>query len=276
MLTRDLFVLHDDDGTFIDHTKAARDFLRDEFSVSFVSAEDKIYLGLYKPFYASYIELATPVAAGTGLTISAAYSNGSGFTAVEIGDDTNGFERNGFIQWDRELDDWEAQDVDGDSRFWLQLSVSGDFSATFDGINLVFSDDNDLLQEQRGIDDFRAAGDTSFIAYHVSSRNEIIQNLVNSGYATKVNGADKINGLAKWDLNRIGQIRQASKYLTLAKINFDVSSEVDDKYYQRWRDYMSEYQEAMRVYYLSLDSNDDGKEQVVENRFFRTVEITKV
>ena len=57
---------------------------------------------------------------------------------------------------------------------------------------------------------------------------------------------------------------------------FDVSSNTDDKYYQRYRDYTGNYQMAFKLFFLSLDTNDDGVLNDGENRSVRSIGIFKV
>ncbi len=118
--------------------------------------------------------------------------------------------------------------------------------------------------------------DSSFIAYQVSARDEIIQTLRNGGYFTRVSGAQSVNDFTVWDLLKPDQVRVAAKYLALSKIMFDVSSNVDDKWYSMFKDYQGMYNEAFKLYLLTYDQDDDGEENSVENNFYRTTELIKV
>jgi len=102
----------------------------------------------------------------------------------------------------------------------------------------------------RNIDALKAKGDNSFIAYHVASRNEIIQSLRNGGYSKRFD--DMAANITKWDILDLGEIRQASKYLALAKICFDISLNVDDKFYSKFRDYEGMFGAAFKLFYLKL------------------------
>lgn len=271
---RDLFVLHNDDGTFVDHSQSASDYLRDDFSLNFIAAEDEILLGLRKPFYSVYLELTTAALADMGLSFE--FSNGTSFSSLGVNDNTRGLKRSGFMIWEREIALWKSQIIDGKDLFWLKIKSNTDATLFFRGINLVFSNDSDLEAEQRQISRFVATGDSSFIAYHVAARNEIMQRLRNSGNATQTFDGTLLNKIDQWDILDFEQLRQASKFLTLAKIMFDVSDNVDDKYYQRWRDYTSEYQKAFKLFFLSLDFNDDGIQNESENQHTRSIQVVKV
>lgn len=155
------------------------------------------------------------------------------------------------------------------------------------GMNIVYSDDTDLKSEVRVLDDYLATGDSSFISYHVAARNEIVQSLRNGGYIKEQDPTAafapflefnniKRENLNKWDVFDLGEIRQASKYLTLAKIFFDVSENVDDKHYQRYRDYEGMYGAAFKLFYISLDLDNDGNEDQDEMLMLNDVTVTKV
>jgi hypothetical protein len=125
------------------------------------------------------------------------------------------------------------------------------------GINIVYADDIDLEMEVRTIKDYLHVGDKSFIPYHVSARNFIVQSLRNGGNFKGKIGL-KSENVTKWDVLDFGEIREAAKYLALANIFFDVSENNEDKSYQRYRDYKNSYGEAFKVYRMKLDLNDDG------------------
>ena len=270
---RDLYFFHNDNGTYVDYTLEMRDYLRDPVTINFVAAEDELIFGLYKPFNSIYAELSS-VAVGANLSFE--YSTAASFSSLSTNDDTKDFARSGFITWNKSIDDWAAQNIDGNTLFWIKIKSSTDFSVGIKGFNLLFSDDNDLRTEQREIDNLLYSGDTSFVAYHLSARNEIVQSLRNSGYTTRTINAELYNDLIQWDIHDFNQIRQASKYLTLSKINSDVSQNTEDKYHQRYRDYLGNFQEAFKLYLLSLDRDDNGKIEVEENNFFRMIELIKV
>ena len=279
---RDLSVLFDENSVFTNFTDEAKEYLRDNIDISWVAAEDALYIGLYKPFYDLYLETdgatdntdpMNPVIIDAGLMVE--YYNGSIFTPFEVQDETKGFSRSGFIKWERELEQWSTTSVDSVEKYWIKLSFSQDFDITISGLNIVFANDLDLTNMQRDIDRFKDKNDKSFIAYHVSARDEIVQRLRNSGNVTSLEDSKYWNTLTKWDLLDIGEVRESAKYLALARINFDVSNQVDDKYYQRFTDYMEMFGSAFKLYRTRLDRNDNGIEEVKENRKIRTIEIVK-
>ena len=270
---RNLTFLFNDFG-FTDYSNQARSYLRDSFQLVFTAANNsEVLVGLYKPFSSLYLELESVTVAPTSYVME--YYNGSSYQTLPKADLTNNLNRSGFITWEKPSD-WASNTENGQDLFWVKIRPEQDSDLNIKGLNIVFSDDSDLQAEQRLIMDQLAKGDSSFIAYHVAARDEIIQSLRNSGYTTRQFGSNVSNDITQWDILEIGQINQASKFLTLSKIMFDVSSNVDDKWYQKYKDYQDEYGQAFKLYKLSLDSDDDGIEDNVEKNFYRTVRMVKV
>lgn len=271
-MMKDLSVLHDDNAIFADYTPDARDYLRDNFAISFVSLEDSIYIGLYKPFNKNYIEFKTPAVADVNLT--ATYWDGTAYQPLTLVDDSKGFTRSGFISFEKPSD-WASNTINGKDKYYIKLNAD-DFTADIQGLNIVYSDDNDLRKEVRCIDDYLQQSDISFIAYHNSARDEIIQTLRNGGHTTKIDNQDFSQNLTKWDLLDMGEVNQAAKYLCLSKIFFDVSENIDDKQYQRYVDFLGFYGSAFKLYKSSLDANDDGIADSEEKMQYRGMSVSKL
>lgn len=262
-MNKDLMVLHDDNSSFIDLSRDSQDYLRDDYSLSFVAIEDKLYVGLYKPFNSFYVEFKSTTAV-TGIT----YKVNSNI--IDVNDDSKDFKRSGFVEFEKPSD-WVVETINGVEAFWVEITSSNDFACEIQGLNIVFSDDNDLKQEVRAIDNLLAKNDISFIAYHVAARNEIIQTLRNGGRTKTVDNI--VRNITKWDLLEFGEIRQASKYLTLAKIFFDISENVDDKFYGKFRDYEGMFGKAFDLWIMSLDTTDDGTYEQEEDLVLNTIDI---
>lgn len=262
---KDLMVVQDDNGSFLDFSADAKDFLRDPFTLDFVALEDRLYIGLYKPFREFYFELSS----GTAKTLSY-FINGNPLT---VEDDTRDFSRSGFVNF-TQPEDWTVETIDGVEAYWVEISSDLDFTDIVTGLNIVYADDTDLKTEIRNINLLLAKGDTSFIAYHQGVRDEIIQTLRNGGHLKRKKDSEIIEELTKWDLLDIGEIRNAAKYLCLAKIFFDVSKNNDDKFYGRFRDFQGMYGNAFDTYILKLDTKDDGiYEQEDDLEFNNNIEI---
>lgn len=271
---RDLLHFFDDNSSFSDNSLDLNNYLQDDVSLSWVALEDAQYIGLYKPFYNLYFELTTAASASPSLSIE--YWNGSAWSALSVRDETKDLSRSGFIRWDRELTDWAATTVNSESAYYIRLTASVDFTVTYRGINIVFANDNDLTAEQADVvTRYKASGDSSMIRYHVAARNEIIQSLRNSGYLTQQTLSENPNQITQWDLLDIDEPRQAAKFLALSKIWFDVSNETDDKSWQKYKENYSHFGSAYKLFFQSLDSDDDGVQDQSEKMKMRTLRILK-
>ena len=272
MLNKDLKVLIDNNATFNDISNDMEDYLRDEVVVSYATLTDSIYIGLYKPFNTAFCELS--IISDT-IGVMSASINGNSIT---MKDDTRAFLRSGFIEFEKP-DSWVAETVNGIEAYWLKLNVDVDFNATLKGLNIVFSDDNDLSKEISNLDRLLPKNDVSFIRFHTAARDEIIQTIRNGGTFKEVSkdgGNAQLENITKWDILDISEINQASLYLTLAKIYFDDSVNPEDKSYLRFRDYMDMYGKAFNLFYKKIDINDDGKYEQETELELNDIEIVIV
>jgi hypothetical protein len=133
------------------------------------------------------------------------------------------------------------------------------------GLNIVFSDDQDLKRELYEIEKFLPVGVNSHILSHVSARDEIIQELRADGRYKKDFSTGKLKDITAFDLLDISQVNTASKYLTLSKILFSVSDNPEDFYSVKANHYRGLYNKSMKTFYLSVDVDDDGKVDNSEN-----------
>jgi hypothetical protein len=261
----DLNVFHDDNGTFVDCSQELVDYGRDTKVIRLITAEDYLYIGLYKPFGEIYTELKV---ANTNINTfsTAQYYNGTTWASLEnFYDKTKGFTRSGFISWTKSSS-WAAAAINSTTLFWIRLKPSADHSATTElqGLNIVFADDQDLINEFSTISVYLTnLSLISYITYHQGVRDDIIQALRNSG-EWKSNTSGDFNDISKWDILDISQIKKAATYYCLSKIFFELSAGPEDKWYQRSKDYKDKGNKAVEVYYLSLDKNDDGIESISE------------
>lgn len=257
-----LYVLHDDNSVFVDHSDNAADYIRDNFSVELIAAEDYLYLGYTKPFGSSYIELVT--ANINANTLALEYWDGSAWTSQSLTDESKGMTRSGFLFWDKSV--MNSTTVNSQEAFWVRLKPSVDHSVTsIRGLNLVFSDDNMLKSEFFEIDNSNLLppGETTHIVNHVASRNTIIQRLKNLNYI-KVDAAGNRLDMNQWDLIDTFEVRQAATMLCLAKIFFILSDSPDDTWWAKFREYQDKYEEMFRLARLSIDQDNDGVDDADE------------
>jgi len=252
-----LKILLDDNAAYTDYSIKCENFIRDNFTHTIVASEDAILIGYHKPIERVYIELTTPNTNSASMTVN--YYDGSTFTASSgLVDLTDGLTRSGFVYWDRSQTDNAKTTINSLERYWYEINLDVDTSATqIAGINILFSDDFDLLEVDAEVLSFMHSGDNSMIRFHQAARNEIVQRLNNSG-KLKINSSGQREKLNAYDLLDPTDLKEASKYLTLARIYEPISDEVDDKYNQKFKQYFQTYQDAFNLYMTSIDLDDDG------------------
>ena len=254
-----LYVFHDDDSSFVDFSSKALDYSRDTFSVALVSNDDRFYVGFTKPINAFYVELST--ANTSDNTFTAEFYNGSSWTAlVGFFDDTLGWNRSGFMRWNRNQTSEAATEVNSQSAFWYRFTPSADHDAetVLKGLNIVYSDDQDLKKELYEYADFLPSGESSHILTHVAARDEIIQSLRSDGRYKQDLSTGDLKNITAFDLLDISQVKVASTYLVLAKIFMAASDNIDDIYMEKSKMFRSLYNGAMKTMYISLDGDNDG------------------
>jgi hypothetical protein len=232
-------------------------------------------LGYYKPINAIWIEILANTVAKN---FSIKYFNGSAFAQItEAVDTTKDLKRSGWLKWQRNLTNETKTTLHGKSLFWykLQLESSANNPTTieFEGINLVFSNDDDLSEEFPGISDLLPEGQVSFINFHQAARKDIITHFRNQG---KFIGTSNPKLIDQWDLLDFTEVREASKFLVLSKIMQWRSDATDDKFYQKHQDYLAKYGEKISLAFLSLDSNDDGKEEPAEKTAINIMTVQRL
>ena len=265
-----LNVKHDNDSTFVDFSNEAIDYGRDNFSIT-LTTNDFIYIGFRKPINSLFIGLATVTSEVNEL--AGEFYNGTTWVALaDFFDETKGFNRDGFINWSRNQTDEAKVTVDSVEKFWYRISSdNASLVLVFTGINIVFSDDQDLKREHFEISEFLPTGETSHILTHMAARDQIVQVLRNSGNFTSNNGTRK--DITAFDLHDVGQVRLAATYLALSKIFSSVIDDPDDVFKQKAEEFKTNYSIAVKTPFIDIDNNDDGLKSASENKQFRTTRI---
>jgi len=237
------------------HSLILSNFLSTGFTEDLLTT-DSIYVGYYKPIGQLYLELAPHLVENE---ISVEYWDGSSWSAIDVIDRTFGLKKSGFITWERNIDDQEQHILNAVVLFWYRIKITTNDITDFNlkALNLVFSDDNDLLESYPDIMEYLPEGKSSFVGYHQSARNYILTYLRNKGKTIKARNAYKL--LDQFDLHNFEEVRQASKYKALSMIFFNESDQVEDKWYQKAKDFDRLYSESIESDFLSIDENDDGK-----------------
>lgn len=277
-MNNDLVAFSEISSVFEDLSNEFKDYIRDPASLV-MNIGDKLYLGLYKPFNSAYVEFATPSAE---VSVTFRYSDGSSFQPLSVTDDSKGFSRSGFIKWERNIEDWAEQSVNGQSLYWIEIEFNEAVSFEIQGFNIVFSSDYDIEIKNPFAMDYLPKNDSSFIRYHVACRDEIVQLLRNGGYVKMPSGSDDLffqginskKDLNKWDLLDIEQVKEAATFRALSLIFFNESRNVEDKEYNLYRQYQGKFGQSFKLFYISLDTDDDGIED--NNEKLANNEITVV
>lgn len=275
-----LTILHDDNSVFADYSDVLADFTRGTASFTFISAEDSIYVGFEKPINTFYVEMST--ANSNDVTMTVKYYNGSTFAAVtNLFDDTDGLQRSGFVSWKRKIDDsnWDEAltTINSVEQYWYKVDLSGDSSAmVIKGINIVFSDDQDLKRELFEISNYLPSGESTHILSHVAARDEIIQTINLKGREKKDVDTGYLQDITAFDLLDVSEVKLASTYLTLSKIMFAASDTVDDVFFIKHQAYRSMYKNIIDMMDLSVDSDNDGKRDQAERFKFGYGFVTRL
>lgn len=256
----------------IDLSLILENFISDTFTEDFTTSQE-FYIGYYKPIDALYLEI---VAQAEENNLILQYYTGSSWVEIDKKDKTFGLKKSGFITWNRNIDNQVKNTINGTECYWYRLSIdTNDITdLSIKGINLVFSDDNDLKESYPGIMEYLPDGAQTFIGFHLSARNQILTYLRNKGKSVTTLGVNKM--LDQFDLHNYEEVRQASKYKTLATIFYNESDTVDDKWYQKAKDFDRLYGESINVNFLSLDENNDGKEEPIETQALQYIKIQRL
>ena len=263
-----------------DYTSEAENYIQDTFDGTMQSG-NYLWVGYFKPINAVYVGIDTGHSAYVSSeVVTVEYYNGSTFTDVtNLTEGTRHFTRSGWLSWDRNQTDEAATTENSEELYWYRIEFTGAeyLPVTFSGVNLLLSDDIMLKEDEPHLlnGDYYPAGETSFIGFHQSARNEIVQRLRNEGNGTYANNI-YFDDLTVFDLLDYTQLSLASKYSTLSKIFFNLSDSVEDKYYAKYRDYQTMYNDAFNVFFLSIDKNDDGLQNEVEKSSFQSGIIVRV
>ena len=251
------------DGT--EQSERLRDYNRDGVT-SIITDAQFIHVGLFKPFNQLYWEFTAPNTVAATLTYE--YFNGTAFVDLPfLRDDTQdsniAWSRSGFKNW-KTPDDWTKTTISGDDLFWVRFSPTVTTSSIgFRAINILFADDNDLEKENSTIARFLPTNAISFAPLHERVRDDIIQTLRNRGLAKTSDLSTQslilLRNITKWDILDAEEIRNAAIYYALEKIYFQASDGTADKWMQRSVDSRKKGGDALNLFFLTIDKNDDGR-----------------
>lgn len=276
-----MVLLATDDPAYTDLTEDCFDFLLDPAALP-LTAAGYLYLGRRKPFGLVYVDVSKNYANVQDTQLTMEYWDGTAWTAWPLQvENTRAFKRPGFIKWQSLVEEgtagtWAATEVAGSSRFWIRLKVADDLTPAtrVNGINLVFADDQDLKRVDFGAlamlpkDENRVLAE-SHILSHVAARDRIIQSIRNDG-TERYPGDGTVEDIDEWDLFRSGQILQAAIFACLSQIYFNASDNPEDIYWKKYQDFEAKFTKAMQLFLLSVDADDNGKEDALEKNTMRS------
>jgi len=253
-----------------------KDFVSNEAALP-LEVGQFLYVGYYKPFknlYIDFSELNVEVA-----TISFEYLTATGWVELtDVIDETEDFLKSGFIYFTRPKD-WVESDQDGETNFYLRVKTDANLTATtkVKGLNVLLSNDNDLIGVRSNIVSKHNNG-KPWIEKHEMARQHIIQQLRNLGYKKATNSKESpiystgasdtiiYTDLTAFDLLEPFELRQASKFFALAYIYLDeLSDELEDKWHRAGLRHEKRADEALNVFMLKIDRDDDGVEDPEES-----------
>lgn len=270
-------VLNDNTTTIDDISLLAKDFTTNEVTLE-LESDHYLYVGYYKPFKQFFVELS-PANTVTN-TLNFEYYNGTSWVSLSAIDESQGFTKSGFIYFNRP-EDWTENTVDSKERFYIRIQPSANHSSgtVLQGLGILFSNDLDLIGIKSNIVSKLNNGN-SWIGKHEAARKYIIQRLRNLGHRKYV-ASDSNNplvvestkakaiyysDLTEFDLLEPFELREASKFFALSMIYLDEKSDQEgDKYERNGKRHLKRAEEAMNVFMLKIDSNDDGEENEAES-----------
>jgi hypothetical protein len=235
----------------IDQTTALENGIDTPVAYSVLTTGTTIEVQSERPLTKLYWVLTSP---HDGV-LASSYFNGTVLTALSlIRDTTNKLKSQGWVTWERPSND--SKDG-GFYRYVFVLSgATVDVASTIRFVGVVFSEDKDLRAEYPNVTDYLPAGDTTFIRFHVSAREAIVQWFRGKGAFT-LNGSVAKN-LTEFDFLDVDEVKNASKFMALAKLFAWLSDSPDDKWYQKSKDFYADATNNLDVYFISLDKNRDG------------------
>jgi hypothetical protein len=210
----------------------------------------------YKPIKDLYLNIKL---AATNSLLKVYYYDGAAWVAVSnLFDGTFGLSEPGFVSWDNV----KTTQTSYRYRFNITDLASVEYlvavPVTFRGIDLVFSDDEDLKGEYPTILDHLPTNSTTFIKFHEAARNELITELRNTGiYVDNDPIYSNKKQIDQWDVLDFSEVREAAKFLALAKIFNYLSDSPDDKWQMLASKFEASAGESLTPL-ISVDSNDNG------------------
>lgn len=255
-------------------------------SISFeLLSSDYLYVGFekfFRSFFMGFETLNTNPA-----TVTFEYYDGSTWKPFVVLDETFNFTKSGFVNFAPPVD-WKATAVNGKELFYVRMSASVDLSTgtKLQGLAILLSNDSDLEGIRSDIVTKYNKGKPWFTK-HEEARKQIIQRIRNAGHKLinySVSNSSLYFGnvksiylddVSEYDLLKPSELREASKYLTIATIYLNELTDAnDDKFERMGKHFMALYNESMNLFMLKIDVNNDGVENDNEDEGSTSTALT--
>lgn len=222
---------------------------------------DSLLIGYYKPISNLYVEMSKRVdEEGVFIAdeIDFQIQKSTGFEPLEVFDRTYGLTGSGLISWDNS--GHVKSTANGQEMYWIKLTTKTPALVKINGINLVLSNDKDLIGFFPTLLSYLPTGRESFIGFHQEARNRIVQHIRSSKRTIKSNTKLNTKNVDQFDLLNIEEFKQASKYLSLALIYSFLSRDDGDKFEDKKIEALAQYEISLDTAFMSIDLNDNGKD----------------
>jgi hypothetical protein len=258
--------IYSNNGTLQNYTEEINNYHSGETALTFVAAEDAIFIGSNLPFNHIYVKMGSTVNANAS-TMSVSLWDGSDFNAVaELVDGTDCFSQSGFIEFTPDKNEsWSMEDtVDasgnglitglGDvtiyDKYWLKITVSADLTAdlTIGWLGQIFSNDDDLGSEYQELlaSDILAAIETGKTDYQEQAVR-----------ATGVIIGDLKRKRTLWSANQILE-RENLMLASVSKVAEIIYGLLGNDYLDDKLEAKKEYGERLGKAFPTVDTNKDG------------------
>ena len=261
-------IIYSNNGVLEDCSVALNNYAAGAKALTFVAAEDAIYIGSRLPFNHIYFKLSTPSL--TASTMSVRYYDGTTWVnTVEVIDETEGFTKSGFVQftpdrqsgWAMRSTNYAGESVTGLTSvviydlYWLKITFASNFTATISWVGNLFSDDSDLgveypdLVRPSTIANYKT-GKTNWEEQHVRAAALLIDDLINKNV---ILGAGQI---LDWREFTNASIHKVAEFAFNA---------FGDDYVEQVISARKEYNERLSKRIYRVDRNNDAIETASEH-----------
>jgi hypothetical protein len=255
-----------DNGTLSDKTVALEDYYNGTVALSLVAAEDKLYIGSKLPFTRKYFKVSTANVVASDL--SAKYWDGSQWrSVVDLYDGTasagNTLAASGYLTWETDKRyAWRMDDTtqNGSAKiaelstltlynyYWLQITFSGNASATLAWSGDLFATDNDLGAEYPDLN--RTAVKTAFEAGKTTWEDQRrVASRIVSNDLKRIGSANSSQLVLPWDQLTLATVSKTAELIYAA---------MGQGYEASMKLAQEEYAKRMNRTFFIVDENQTG------------------